>query len=333
MRHRDLNRNLAIFVCLCLVVGVVPAAGSARQEGPGKSESTGTITLIPSSPENGFQFPYVLRVPDEGDMDKSCYLLVEPNNSGHVSEKFEDHVDAAMALAQKAVGSDLLKRLHVPLLVPVFPRSEALYTHSLNRRTMDVADGPLVRLDLQLLSMIEDARRRLAERGITIQQKILLTGFSASGAFANRFTALHPDKVAAVAAGAVNGMLILPRSSWDTETLLYPIGVADIETLCGQRFDLDAWKQVPQFIYMGADDNNDAVAFDDAYTADERAQVYRLLGETMQPDRWEQCQKQYLDAGANVVFRTYQGIGHATNGKIHAELAEFFQKATRPEPK
>ncbi len=82
---------------------------------------------------------------------------------------------------------------------------------------------------------------------------------------------------------------------------------------------------MPQFIYMGADDQNDAVLFDDGYAPEERSIVFAVLGERMQPDRWERCQALYHGAGATVTFRTYAGIGHGTNDQIAAELIAFFR--------
>jgi dienelactone hydrolase len=318
--HRSLTCTL-----LCCVTPIWD--GAQKVGSTGTPSSSPTIIMVDASPNQGFMFPYLLRLPGNRAAGVPKFLIVEPNNTGHVSKRFEDHLVAAKDLAQKAVGADLSKRLNAVLLVPVFPRSEDLYTHSLNRRTLQIKDERLRRIDLQLLRMAEDARRRLAAMGIAVHEKLLLTGFSASGAFVNRFTALHPDKVQAVAAGAVNGMLILPTTAIGSERLPFPIGISDMQAVTGQSFKLEAWRRIPQFIYMGADDTNDAVKFDDAYTTEERALIYRLLGERMQPERWERCQSLYRQANANVVFKTYPGIGHGTNGKIHADIAEFFHGA------
>jgi hypothetical protein len=84
---------------------------------------------------------------------------------------------------------------------------------------------------------------------------------------------------------------------------------------------------VPQFLYMGAKDDNDAVLFDDGYSESERAVVFQVLGEKMQPDRWMHMQELYRNAGANATFRTYEHMGHGTDQKINDEVVEFFRKA------
>ena len=317
--------RLVIFRFILIVWASVGGVRAEAEKAAGSEETK--ILLVSASPGKGFHFPYLLSRPTNSTVPFSGFLLVEPNNSGHVSPDFEEHIGAAKALAQTGVGADVARRLNVPLLMPVFPRSEELYTHSLNRPTLEVADARLRRLDLQLRAMIEDARRRLEKSDLKTQPRVLMTGFSASGSFANRFAALHPDALQAVAVGGINGILILPLPSLDGAKLNYPLGVDHLETFLSHAFDAQQWRRVPQFIYMGALDTNDAVQFDDAYSSAERAIIYKHLGERMQPDRWERCQKIYQTEGATVVFRTYPGIGHGTNGKIHAEIAEFFRKA------
>lgn len=323
---RSATRGPAI--ALALATALATAAVAAE---PGPAAEPGSPTLVAAAPEKGFHYPYLLVVPSRASSATAAGeapLLVEPNNTGKVSDDFIVHLSAARDLAQKAIGGYVARELGLPLLVPVFPRPEKqweLYTHQLDRDTLLVADGLLRRLDLQLLGMIDDARERLALQGWKVPEKVLLTGFSASGSFVNRFTALHPERVRAVAAGGLNGNLILPLATLDGRTLPYPLGVADLAAVSGRAFDAAAWKRVPQFLYMGAFDDNDAVQYDDGYTTAEKAIVDAVIGAKMQPDRWEHCQRLYRDAGANVEFRTYAGVGHFTDQKVNEELRDFFR--------
>ena len=309
-----------------------PPVSAASAASTASTASTPTTTLVPAAPERGFHYPYLLAVP--GTVPKAgasftARLLVEPNNTGKVSDDFIVHLSAARDLAERAIGGYVARELGLPLLVPVFPRPESqweLYTHQLDRDTMLVADGLLRRPDLQLLAMIDDARERLAIQGWKLPEKVLLTGFSASGSFVNRFTALHPERVQAVAGGGLNGNLILPLSTLGGRELPYPLGIADLATVAGHTFDAAAWKKVPQFLYMGALDDNDAVQYDDGYTAAEKAIVDAVIGAKMQPDRWEHCQRIYRDSGASVEFRTYTGVGHFTDRKVNEELRDFFRQ-------
>ncbi len=315
-----------------LLLALTSCSGSNPALSPASPESA--LQHIPASPGQGFNYPYILRMPPSNGAPPGDFLLVEPNNSGSLSDDPSVHMRDAEELSRKAVGAFVSKALNVPLLMPVFPRLESqplVYTHLLDRDTMLIKSGPLARVDLQLLAMIEDARARLRAQGIPVHEKVLLTGFSASGALSNRFTFLHPERVQAVASGGVNGLLMLPLAQLGGTALPFPLGLSDFAEVGGQPFHQEAWRRVPQLIYMGADDQNDAVQNDDGYSEDERKIVYTAIGEKMQPDRWEHCQALYQAAAATVTFRTYQGMGHGTNRKINTEVAEFFRSAMNAE--
>jgi hypothetical protein len=282
--------------------------------------------VVPANPGMGFHFPYVLQQPASG-IAKLPFLIVEPNNSGHVSTKFDDHLQAAIELARVGLGGSVAKRLDAALLMPVFPRGPDLYTHSLGRTTMLTADPALRRLDLQLLAMIQDALTKLSEQGNALQPQVLLSGFSASAMFVTRFAAMHPTTVRALAAGGLNGFVILPLPRLGTVDLVFPLGIGDLPAIAGQRFDAASWKRLPQFLFMGAADTNDAVQFDDSYSQDDRTIIHDSIGRTMMPDRWLQCERIYAQAGACATFRTYPDLGHGTNGRVHADVAEFLRQA------
>lgn len=305
-------------------------AGAAEPSSPPPTNSGPSLIEVPAAPDKGFQHSYVLFIPKAAEGKAYSYLLVEPNNTGRLSDDIEVHHAAAVALARdSSVGNFVAVRLGAPLLVPIFPRPsnlEDVYTHSLDRDTILISEGPLKRLDLQLLAMVADARERLAAIGRPVNQKVLLNGFSASGLFANRFTFLHPEAVAAAAFGGANGFIMLPIAELDSHSLNFPLGLADFEKVAGHPFDRIAFSAVPQFAYMGEKDENDAVLHDDAYSEEERTLIFRLLGRTMMPDRWKAVEAVYHKQNLPVRFTTYDGIPHGTNGKINSEVAEFFRR-------
>jgi hypothetical protein len=77
---------------------------------------------------------------------------------------------------------------------------------------------------------------------------------------------------------------------------------------------------------MGAQDDNDAVAFDDAYSKEDRELVFRLMGKQLVPQRWSFMESVYRAQGINAEFRTYPNIGHGTDRKINNDLVEYFRK-------
>lgn len=292
---------------------------------------------VPADSQKGFEFPYVLFVPKEREGGPPQYLLVETNNTGTPNDDLDVHRAAAIHAAKESgVGNDVARRLGLPLLVPVFPRPKSMenvYTHSLDRDTILIHDGPLRRIDLQLIAMAEDAKHRLADLGRPVNDKLLMNGFSASGLFANRFTFLHPEVVAAAAYGGLNGFIMVPVEEMQSQRLEFPLGLADYKEISGHPFDRATYGRIPQFAYMGEKDDNDAVLYDDAYPEPERSLVFNLFGRKMMPDRWNAVQAIYGQQKLPIEFKTYPGIGHGTDGKIHGEVTDFFRRAVQQSPK
>lgn len=288
-----------------------------------------TIIRVEAKPGSGFNFPYYILIPAGTEINTEQYLFVETNNTGP-NDTLEFHDSNAKLQAQKySLGSSLARRLKVPFLVPAFPRPKTnwkFYTHALDRDVVLVKSGDIKRLDLQLIAMIKDASSALKGFTISINNKVLMNGFSASGTFANRFTMVHPEMVAAVASGGINAMLLLPVGSIDNINLDYPVGTHDFEIIFGKKPDFEEYKKVPQFIYMGGQDENDAVLFDDGYSEEERKTIFEVLGKVMMPDRWDKCRSVYEAYGVNATFTLYPHIGHGTDGKINSEITAFFRK-------
>ncbi|WP_148680541.1 hypothetical protein [Halovivax ruber] len=308
--------------------GTLASASASVQ--PGLVElSTETVTLVDASPDHGFEYPYFAYVP--ADIGSNGPVYVEPNNTGTSTDDFEKHrLRARELLKSEAWQRKIPEQLGVPYLVPVFPRprddpeSWRHYVHALDAETMSIDDGPLKRVDLQLLSMIDHFRASLkGSLGYTAATDVHLNGYSASGNFVNRFTALHPDRVRAVTAGGVNGTLILPRSAAKDRSLPYPIGVEDVTDLTGDEFDEAAWTSVPQFVYLGEEDTNDTIPYDDAWNAELREIALDVYGEDMQDDRMPYCESVYEDAGANAQFHVYGTVGHTVGRWMIRDIYEF----------
>lgn len=291
----------------------------------------GEIFLTEASPSKGFNYPYFLYIPEGVSFEKDLVLIVEPNNSGFADDNLDKHIEKAKRTATLDFypGNYVAQNLEYPLLVPIFPRPESewkIYTHALDRDVIMQKNSQLERIDLQLLAMVEDAKRKLTQSGYTIGDKFFMTGFSASGTFTNRFTLIHPDKIQASAAGGVNGLLILPIDEINCKQLDYPIGTADFNNIFEKPFDSISFSRTPQFYFMGELDENDAIPFEDGYDPKERDLVFEQLGKEMQPTRWNSCMDIYRKRNINARFKTYEGIGHENPEKIKEDILEFFKK-------
>lgn len=286
-----------------------------------------SIIVIEKNPTKGFYNDYILFIPKGTPLSKKTFLLVEPNNTGKLSDSMEVHKKHAIYLASvSSVGNNVSTELRIPLLVPVFPRpaSKSLtYTHALDRDVMLEKSTELKRLDLQLLAMIKNSKEVLEKLKIAIEDKIFMSGFSASATFTNRFSFLHPGNIQALAIGGFNGELMFPQDEINGVEINYPIGTHDFEKLFGQQFDFETYKSIPQYIYMGALDDNDAVQFDDAYSKKERKIINNHIGATVQ-ERYLVCQKEYLNSHIHATFKTVENVGHWTTPDMNLDVVKFF---------
>lgn len=286
-----------------------------------------TLIIVSSSREEKFYHPYILFIPKGTSKNKPLYLLIEPNNTGLVSDSIEVHKNSAIHLAgTSSIGNNISTELKIPLLVPIFPRPKSeplIYTHALDRDVMLEKKNDLERLDLQLIAMISDAKGKLSELGLETKNKVFMNGFSASGTFVNRFLFIHPKIVAAAATGGLNGELMLPLKKYKERDFKYPLGIHDFKNITNTSFDWSTYQKIPQLIYMGALDTNDAVQFDDAYNSEERKIINATLGDNVQ-DRWRDCQRIYKELGVSAQFKTYANIGHWTTGAMNLATIMFF---------
>ncbi|MBL0307112.1 MAG: hypothetical protein IPQ25_14070 [Chitinophagaceae bacterium] len=293
-----------------------------------------SLIVVAKNPDKGFHHDYILFIPKGTPVKKKIFLVVEPNNTGKITDSIEVHKKYAIDLASvSSVGNNISTELKIPLLVPVFPRPASqplLYTHALDRDVMIQRKPALKRLDLQLLEMISDARNVLAAMDIQIDPKFFMNGFSASATFTNRFSFIHPDKIKALAIGGFNGELMFPQKEINSIKLNYPIGTNDFTKLFGSDFNLSAYRQIPQFIYMGKLDDNDAVQFDDAYSKKERKIINEHIGSTVQ-ERYLVCQQTYLNKNITATFKTYENVGHWTTSAVNLEVIKFFLAIMREE--
>ena len=282
-----------------------------------------------ASPANGWHADFYLYVSPESQRiareGGQVTLLVQPNNSGTNSNDPEVHRrDAWMTGFERY---RIANELGVVLLVPAFirPGEDAhIYTHALDRDSLITERVDIKRIDLQLIAMIDHARITLADSGIQSDERIFIQGFSASGMFANRFTVLHPERVKAATIGSPGGWPIAPLTLVKGEQLNYPAGIADFESLIGVPFNSDSYNTIPQLIYMGSADDNDALDFTDGWGEADAQLVDDLFGADPL-SRWDEAQEIYLNSGANVQFLLIDGVGHDRK-ELQKYSTEFFKK-------
>jgi hypothetical protein len=315
--------SITLAVVLTLQLAFVSCGNGTTDD---NSVEYNQVIYVEANSAKGFNYGYYYYIPQSIKKASKKFLLVEPNNYPGST----DDMNEIDIYAQRIINSNIrfATRLNVALLVPIFPRprtNNITVTHALTSDTLKIKSGELKRIDSQLIFMFYDLKEKCENSGLQIKSKFLLNGTSASGQFTNRFTAIHPELVQAVASGAVTSMPILPAKTMAGEKLIFHVGVADLEEITGKEFDFDQYLEVPQFIYMGAEDTNDALPYSDSFSNEERRISTKILGTDI-ISRWQVAQGIIKQLGCdNITFKTYPGVGHAITDEIIRDIISFFR--------
>ena len=286
-----------------------------------RAESTGEILTFPANPEKGFHWGYALYLPTTIDTSKKLPMLLIMGNTGRVDTAEGTEKTILERLPYQSDQGPVAAALGVPLIMPMVPRLNNFYTHALSRAVMVSKDEKFKRLDVQVLNMIKDAREQLKNRGIKTEKKVLVTGYSAAGVFAWRWTMLHPEYVlATVTGGALYHML--PVEELNGEKLIYPVGVGDFEELTGKKFNKKAWSKIPILSTNGEEDDNDTFVYEECFDPDEE----RIVLEKVLPgkdifERRAQSIKLLNEMAPNVQTHLYPWLAHQpVSGDVKAFL-------------
>lgn len=247
---------------------VGPPVKSAKYEGNLELKK---IYLIPANPEKGFYWPYYLGTPKT--IKENVAMLVEPNNDARPGGPFETHDYWAGIKCEQALADYGIK-LETFVLVPVFPRPKLengsnLYVHALTRAVIENTKDSLKRVDLQLLAMVEDAKRKIRDNNFQVPDKFMLWGFSAAADFVTRMALIHPERIQCVVAGGLGGFPILPIKTIEGNPLTYPVGISDFDQLFNKPFNANTFKSIPMKFFQGGADENDSVAEGDELSDEE----------------------------------------------------------------
>jgi len=177
------------------------------------------------------------------------------------------------------------------------------------------------REDPALVAWLSDYVRNLSNRtGYEVQPRVLLFGHSRGAQLALRFTEIHPEEVAGVAAVSA-GTYTLPFSR-DVHTgtaLQFPFGVADLaRTDGGQAFDPRKFESVPIWIGVGSADSNDADVPDawDAYIGPDRLGRAQAFTEALE------------SLGANVALTVFPNADHTLTDDMRVAGCDALAAAT-----
>lgn len=171
----------------------------------------------------------------------------------------------------------------------------------------DYRDPELVRRDGELLPRLRSLIDALPSRtGLTFEPRALFFGFSRGSQEAIRFSLMFPDYTLGVA-GLSAGSYTLPTgTASDGRALKYPFGTADVDVICGQKFDVAAAQQVTYWIGVGASDTR---------TEDVPRQWDQFVG-TNRVERAKRYVEILQQFGARASFESFPNAGHEVTASM-----------------
>ncbi len=292
---------------------------------PAWTQPSGTLRTIAANAKKGFEWDYLLYVPDSLDKSRSVPILFTMNDSG-----IFDTVSALEQATRERFGRGnedyIAYETGVPMVLPLILRSEGkIDSHDLNRAAFLIEEGPLKRLDEQVIAMLKDARKQLKKEGIRTDKKFLVAGFSSAGAFGWKLALLQPKEILAVAVGG-EMYPALPAETLEGEKLLFPVGVYDMKAITGKKFDLKAWRKIPILLTNGSYDYNDPL--NALYGQEDGDLVLRVFGKGTLQNRWERARFLLGELAPNVQTYTYPKTEHEP---VQQDMISFLKKHMKGE--
>jgi pimeloyl-ACP methyl ester carboxylesterase len=215
------------------------------------------------------------------------------------------------------------------LLVPAIPRPETNHVYAVGfdwKVFLQSSDPFCQRPDFKVNQMIDQFTADLRDLGYNVQDRVFIDGFSAGGMFGQRYTLLHPERVQAVAAGHCGGELTLAEASYDGTVMDWPVGINDFHTLVGREFNRDAYREVPQLVFIGDEDTNTTL-WGTGELWRTQSQIDFLIGTfgATPPVRLENQVKYLNNLGySSIVFKIYPGVTHQYTSEMVADALAFF---------
>jgi|GEM_PF-4367964 len=278
----------------------------------------GRVVEHPPTDDNPYTFYSYF--PRSATTSKEIWLCVWPHDGGEKSEDYSVHITQAAHRVRSL--TTYAEDFRMPILVAAIPNVPHLYVHSLHPGTFTTTEEMLRRPDLKLIDAVWSQYIPLMQTaGLTVNERVLMLGYSSVGTFAHRFTMLHPDRVHAVWLGG-ESPAPLPTAELYEQPLDYPLGIRNLEALTGKPFDLETYMTVRHFICVGENDvkpENDATTYTDIFTEEQRLFIRSYFGAT-NPERIRFFYEYLVSVGVPAEFRLYEGMEHVWTPQVFTML-------------
>ena len=282
------------------------------------------------------------------DVDINTNLVVGNFTTACNFNNYNDTINSYIEIVKSGKNiEELLKKLcselRCPILFPIIPRFKGFYSTFLSSDvynnnfeylneyinngganiSVDDEKKYLTDIHSQVYNMIQNCNRFLGKEEM---DKVIMTGYSAAGHFANNFSYLHKDIVSMVIAGGTDGILTLPI----IEMLTSPLGVSD-----DAKLFLEEYSKIKHFVYIGSKDTGDCAELDpknskkakhrECFTDEQAVFINKLFNKCATTlDRLREMVKIYQSFGIEVDLRDYDGNHNdlGLNPNISSQIAE-----------
>lgn len=197
---------------------------------------------------------YILGIPNL--MKDNAEMFVETYNAGGAEkENYSENVADAMSERGNPIEKSYRDFItDFPVVVPIIPclKGEPDF------QQMSVETVEKHKIHEKVKECISDAKTQIEEiTGKKVQDKIFLSGYSASGLFAQRFAFIYPELINRALIGGAAGTIPIP-----TKKLKFPLGIQDYKELFGKDFNSEAYKQIQFGYYVAEKEAQEPGSFD-----------------------------------------------------------------------
>lgn len=215
------------------------------------SNKFGNINLYICQTKSG---EYIIGIPE--NMSDNAEMFVEMYNSGgRETSQYSDNVSHAMTDRGNPIEKNYTDFItDFPFVVPIVPCLKNLPDF----QQMSVESVRDYQIHEKVKECIDDARIQIRNiTGKNVQDKIFLSGYSASGVFAQRFALIYPEIINRALIGGAAGTIPIP-----TKKIKFPIGIQDFKELFGKEFNSEAYKQIQFAYYVAEQEAKEPGSFD-----------------------------------------------------------------------
>jgi hypothetical protein len=197
-------------------------------------------------------------------------------------------------------------------ILQVITPDDAQYMASETMISRDIYSRWSERPDLEYVKVINAFMDKAKSEGRNVHEKVYMTGFSNGGIQSNIFPIMHPEMVEATAIGGA-GIYLYPT----VEDMVWPMGFADVDEIEDFDFDIDEYREVEHFIFVG---ENDKEASNDPVSDN----VYKSKFGKVSCDRVP-IYSDYLNSiGVDSEYIIYENTGHGYSDDGFGDIFEFF---------